>query len=123
MTTRVLYNGSCPICSREISAYARYVDKRKLDVGFEDATCSDLAEWGIDQQAALKRIHVMHNGKIVSGLPAFALVWDKMPHMRWLARFVRLPVIGRMLGAVYDYVLAPVLYWLHMRRQRKAGLA
>ncbi|MGB1235284.1 MAG: thiol-disulfide oxidoreductase DCC family protein [Planktomarina sp.] len=123
MTTRVLYNGACPICSREISAYERYAAKRDLNVGFEDLNASDLSEWGIDAVDAAKRIHVMHNGQVISGLPAFALVWDEMPKMRWLAWIVRLPVVRTILGLFYDHIQAPLLYALHRRRERKAGLA
>ena len=119
MKTSILYNGSCPICSREISAYMRYAAKHDLPLEFEDLGQTDLNRWGITPDQAAKRIHVLHNGQVISGIPAFALVWDKMAHMKWLARLVRLPVISTMANALYDYILAPALFALHKRRQSR----
>ncbi len=119
MSTKVLYNGSCPICSREISAYERYSQRHDLPVEFKDLNFEDLRDWGVTSDQAARRIHVLKDGQLYDGIPAFALVWDDMPRFRWLARVVRLPVVSWVAAKLYDHVLAPALYALHKRRQTK----
>lgn len=119
----LIYNGSCPICSREVSAYARYVNARNLPVAFTDLTSTDLDRYGLSPEDAARRIHVVHNGELVDGLEAFRLLWSEMPRFRWLARITGLPVIRPIAAATYDYILAPLLYGMHRRRQAKADRA
>jgi hypothetical protein len=42
-----------------------------------------------------------------------------MPRYRWLARIVGLPGVKQTASALYDVVLAPVIYRSHQRRLRK----
>ncbi|KIN71409.1 thiol-disulfide oxidoreductase DCC family protein [Sulfitobacter guttiformis] len=118
--TEVLYNGDCPICSREVNQYARISAKQALPISYDDLADADrLADWGITQQDAAKRLHVRKSGVITSGIPAFILLWREIPQMRWLARLANLPVIHGAACALYDYVLAPLLYRLHVARQNR----
>lgn len=119
-TTEIIYNGSCPICSREIVAYERYATKRDLPLDFTPLDQADLAALGLTENEAARRLHVVQDGKLVSGVEAFALLWEVMPRFRWLARLVRLPLVRPLAGAVYDRLLAPLLYWLHRRRNARA---
>ncbi|MEO0358304.1 MAG: DUF393 domain-containing protein [Pseudomonadota bacterium] len=121
MNTRILYNGSCPICRREISAYARYAKTHDLPLDFQDMGQTDLNDWGVTADQAARRIHVIKDGQLYDGIPAFALVWDDMPRFRWLAKAVRWPGVSWLASATYDLVLAPALYAMHRRRQAKQG--
>ena len=117
--TEVLYNGACPICSREVNHYARLIEKQALAIRYDDlGDAEKLAEWGITPQDAAKRFHVRKGGEITSGIPAFVVLWREIPQTRWLARVINLPVIHGLACAVYDYILAPLLYRWHMKRQR-----
>lgn len=116
--TEVLYNGECPICSREIDSYARYAEGNALPLRFEALQDSDLARWGVDAEAAARRLHVLKDGKVFEGLEAFQVLWAEMPRFSWLARLTGLPVIRPLARRIYDYVLAPLLYWMHCRRNR-----
>lgn len=116
----VLYNGSCPICAREIAAYERYCDARDLPVRFEAMQSADLETWGVNADAAARRLHVLHNGAVISGVPAFAALWSSMPRFRWLAALVSAPGVRPIAVAVYDGLLAPILYRMHKRRQRRS---
>ena len=118
--TNVLFNGQCPICATEIRHYARYAESRDLPLRFEDLNAVDLARWGVTTEAAAKRLHVLHEGEILSGIPAFIVLWRQMPRYRWLARCVGLPGVRHLAVLVYDLVLAPALYGLHKRRERRA---
>ncbi|MEM8555768.1 MAG: DUF393 domain-containing protein [Pseudomonadota bacterium] len=120
--THVMYNGECPICSREIDAYRRYAEARALPIRFEDlnGASTQLAEWGLTAEDAARRIHVVKDGALLSGVPAFAALWLDMPRFRRLGQFVMLPVIRPMVSVLYDHVLAPLLYGMHKRRHRLA---
>ena len=61
----------------------------------------------------------MQDGQLLSGVPAFRALWQQMPRFRWLSWLTGLPVIAPVAGAVYDHILAPILYRAHLRRQRR----
>lgn len=117
--TRVLYNETCPICRFEVEAYQRRTQAQGIEIAYHGL--SQAADWGLTTDQAARRFHVMQDGKVLSGLPAFRALWQQMPHLRWLAWLTALPVIAPMAGGLYDYVLAPVLYRAHLRRQNRKG--
>lgn len=117
--TTVIYNGSCPICSREIGVYRRRAEEAGLPLDFRDLNETDLADWGLTPDLAARRLYVVKDGALVSGVPAFAILWAQMPGFRWLARLVRLPGVRGLAALVYDRVLAPVLYRMHLRREAR----
>lgn len=117
-TLDVIFNDTCPICSREV---ALYQSRTEDDVIYHGLSEGDLARFGLDPETAAREFHVVQDGKLVSGVEAFALLWDRMPRMRWLARLVRLPVVAPIARLVYRRVLAPLLYAMHKRKEaRKA---
>lgn len=121
--TCVLYNAECPVCSFEINHYAAYAQKAGLAVRFDDLNSDDLADWTLSPDAAARRLHVLKDGVLTAGIPAFLILWDEMPRYRWLARVVGLPGIRHLAIFGYDYVLAPLIYAWHRRRlRRRAGV-
>ena len=118
--TTVIYNGACPICSREIAGYRRYSETRALPIAFRDLNAGDLATWGLSADQAARRLYVVRDGTLHDGVPAFAVLWEQMPRFRWLARLVRLPGLRQGTTLVYDRVLAPLLYAMHRRRVSRA---
>ncbi len=113
--TRVLYNESCPICSREIKHYARLAEDGDLPLAF-DGLGDAAADWGIEAETAAKRIHVQQGDRLLVGVPAFLAMWAEIPRYRWLAKVVGAPVIRPIVTVIYDWILAPVLYAMHKRR-------
>ncbi len=88
--TTVIYNGECPVCSREIGVYkARAVGP----VRFVDLNACDMSSYGLSPDAAARRLHVVEDGRLLA-------------------------VIRQLAGAIYEGVLAPVLYRQHLRRTR-----
>ncbi|WP_305967946.1 MULTISPECIES: thiol-disulfide oxidoreductase DCC family protein [unclassified Mameliella] len=116
----VIYNDSCPICSREVAGYRRMAERDGVELGFAGLSEGAHADHGLTRDQAARRFHVVKDGTLYSGLPAFAVLWAEMPRLRWLARLVRLPGLSHILGAAYDHLVAPALYALHRRRQRRA---
>jgi predicted DCC family thiol-disulfide oxidoreductase YuxK len=98
----VLYDGACPLCSREIAWYRRQAageDIRWLDL----SRCDEVQlPPGIPRQAALARFHVIEaNGDPVTGAAAFARLWRAYPGLRGLAWFARLPGVSSLLELGY----------------------
>ena len=117
--TSVLYNANCPVCNFEIQHYAQYADANHLPIRFDDLNSEARAQWGLDADTAARRLYVLHDNTLTSGIPAFLVLWAQMPKYRWLGRIVGLQGIKQVASALYDFVLAPVIYRWHLRRLRK----
>jgi len=118
-TTSVLYNATCPVCNYEIQHYARYAGTEGLPIWFDDLNSDARDQWGLDADTAARRLYVLHEGTLTSGIPAFLVLWTQMPKYRWLAKVVGLPGIRQIACAAYDHVLAPAIYRWHLRRLRR----
>jgi predicted DCC family thiol-disulfide oxidoreductase YuxK len=116
--TRVLYNETCPVCRFEIDGYRRIAVKNKLPIRFD--ALDSAAAWGITPEAAAQRLHVWHEGRVLSGMPAFRLLWSQMPRWRWAAWITALPLLRPLSDYTYDHVFAPWLYRAHLRRLSQA---
>ncbi len=114
--TRVLYNDTCPVCRFEIDGYRHRAALDNLPIRFDRIVAA--ADWGLTADAAARRLHVIHKGRLLSGIPAFVALWSEMPRWHWAARLVGLPGINGAAALIYDHLLAPVLYRAHLRRQR-----
>jgi len=113
----VIYNGSCPICSAEVSAYRRHAETMNLPLDFADLTCTDMAGFGLTPDKAARRLYLVQDRQMYSGIDAFLRLWAAMPKYRWLARLVGAPVVRPLARLGYDHVAAPLLYAMHRRRQ------
>lgn len=114
----VIYNDTCPICSREVTLYKKATDDTVIYHGLSDA---DLQRFGLDADSAARSFHVVQDGKLISGVAAFAILWDKIPRLRWAARLVRAPLLAPVVEWLYSRIAAPALYALHKRRQARAA--
>lgn len=118
--TVVLYNANCPVCSFEINHYAAYSKDQALAISFDDLNnAQKLERWGLDADTAARRLYVLKDGELTSGIPAFLMLWEDMPKYRWLARCASFPGVFRISCLAYDYVLAPLIYRSHLRRLKK----
>ncbi|MGY6536865.1 MAG: thiol-disulfide oxidoreductase DCC family protein [Pararhodobacter sp.] len=116
MALYILYNGACPICSREIAHYRRLADRRGVPVHFQDLNRIDLSSWQLTPDQARRRLHALDGGTRLHGLAAFRALWAHLPGWRWLALVSGLPVINPLIGFLYDRIAAPLLYRLSRAR-------
>jgi predicted DCC family thiol-disulfide oxidoreductase YuxK len=114
---RILYNDTCPICAHEIGVYAR-ADGGE---GMQFCPLDQHAGFGLDADTAARQLHVMQGGKLLVGVDAFIAIWAALPRWKWLARAASLPIIRPALGLIYTRLAAPLLYKMHLSRQRKAA--
>ena len=83
----VFYDGSCPLCLREIGVYQRRSDPAVInwvDVS-TDAMLQQTAP-GLTCEQAMARFHVLDHGKLYSGAEAFVRLWQNVPGFVWLGR-------------------------------------
>jgi predicted DCC family thiol-disulfide oxidoreductase YuxK len=87
----VLYDGACPLCSREIAFYKGM--KPVTPLCFADVSKPAQAlPPGASRAQMLARFHVIDiDGQLLSGARAFVALWATLPGWRWLARMGRLP--------------------------------
>ncbi len=113
----VYFDGSCPLCTREIAFYRRL---RGADaISWVDA--SQCADWeiapGLTKSAALSRFHVLtSDGELLSGAAAFSRIWLELPRFRWLGRLAQREPVAWLLERAYRGFLL-----LRPRLQRAVG--
>lgn len=92
----VFYDGSCPVCSREIGRYRR--EKHEGRLRFVDITASDFdpSVYGRSREQFLEQLHVRDaDGRFFVGVDAFPPIWRALPGSayRVLAGLVSIPGI------------------------------
>lgn len=115
--TRILYNDTCPVCRFEIDHYRKTATRDDAPLHFD--SLDQAACYGLTPDQAARRLHVLQDGRLLSGLAAFRAIWSTLPRWRWLARLSGLPIIHPALTFVYNRIAAPILYRAHLRRQAR----
>jgi len=87
---RVLYDGGCPLCRREIAHYQRLSPRRPIHWIDIDADPDQSLPLGLTRERVMARFHVLDGEDIRTGADAFVLLWSALPGWRQLARMVRL---------------------------------
>ena len=112
----LLYDGACPLCSREIELLRR-LDKGRGRLGLVDITDSafDARAYGSDLDALMSRMHgVLPDGRLVDGVEAFRRAYGAVDR-GWLLAWTRLPGLRRVADRAYD--------WFARNRLRLTGRA
>ena len=104
--TTVLYDGSCPICSREINQYKKGDPLGEI-CWLDVSSPKFVAPLGQSKEALMKRFHVVKpNGELISGAAAFVHLWEQLPGWKNLARLGRLPGMLSLLEFGYEKFLS-----------------
>jgi predicted DCC family thiol-disulfide oxidoreductase YuxK len=125
---KLLFDGACPLCVREVNFLKRKDGDRNLinfvDIAAEDYDPADNAN--IDFETAMGRIHaILPNGDIVQNVEVFRQIYDILG-IGWIYSVTKLPIVGKLADAVYgvwaDYRLLltgrPNLKTVIARRQQ-----
>ena len=104
---KVLFNDSCSICSREIKHY-KSLDN---DINWIDINDLELAckLSGKNHKELLRRLHVIKDDKVYSGVRAFIIMWSNIPKYIWVSKIVDLPIIYQFSVVIYE-ILAFFLF-------------
>ena len=123
----VLYDGSCPLCRREIGVYRALTPLQPIafaDVGDPAAALPELPP-GTTREQLLARFHVRHaDGRLDSGARAFLALWATLPGWRVLARLGALPGAPAVMELSYRVFLRvrPLLQRVARGVERRAAV-
>ncbi len=112
-TLTVYYDGSCPVCSREINWYK---NRRATEtITWQDVSKENDSHVACDLQTnqAMERFHVRRSdGTLVSGAAAFSELWSSIPALKVIGFVTKLPVVRSIAEAAYK-----VFLYFRSRRQ------
>jgi predicted DCC family thiol-disulfide oxidoreductase YuxK len=109
---KVLYDGDCPLCTREISFLSRR-DRGAGLIQFEDIASGifDPAKYGLDHQVVMARIHgVLPDGTVVEGIEVFRRAYDAVG-LGWLWAPTRWPFLRPLAERAYQIFARNRLRW------------
>ncbi len=121
---KLLYDGACPLCVREVNFLQRKDRDRGLiklvDIAADDYDSTDNAD--ISFETAMGRIHaILPNGEIIQGVEVFRQTYDTLG-IGWIYAITKLPVFGWLAETVYE-VWADYRLWLTGRNDLQTVIA
>ena len=117
----VCYNGECAICRHEIESYQRMAKEAGVEVAWRDIATDQaiLTDLNVTENEVARRLHVVADGKMLTGVEAFAAIWSKLPRLRRFAPMLDWPLVRPIAHLAYERLAAPALFALHLRRRRR----
>ena len=109
---RVLYDGECPLCLREIRFLERR-DRKRGRLQLEDIASPDFdpARYGLDAHRVMARIHgVLPDGSVIEGVEVFRRAYGAVG-LGWLVAPTRWPVLRRLVDRAYRIFARNRLRW------------
>jgi len=120
----IYYDGSCPLCRREIALYRRLAAARRLH--WQDVSEDGCLGEGLSCEVAMRRFHVRDNhGRLFSGGAAFARLWRALPGWRVAGWLFAWPPLSWLLEGTYRVFLRgrPSLQRLLRRWWKEPGVS
>lgn len=115
-TLKLLYDGQCPLCSREVALLRQRDTQHRL--AFEDITSDDFdpARYGLTQSEVEGFMHAVRpDGTILRGIDVFIAAYESVG-LRWLAAPMKWPAT-RWLFACFYRIFARFRPYLSRRRR------
>jgi predicted DCC family thiol-disulfide oxidoreductase YuxK len=101
---KLLYDGECPLCLREVSFLQKRDAGRGLVAFVDIADDSYKSEdnGNIDYKTAMGRIHaVLPDGTVVKNVEVFRRVYEALG-MGWIYAITKLPIVGFVADSLYE---------------------
>ena len=100
----VYFDGSCPLCKREIALCRRLPEA--VNLAWVDVSLDQALGPALTCQAAMARFHVRHSdGRLVSGAAAFSDLWRCFSGWRWLGVVSARPPLAGLFEVAYQLFL------------------
>lgn len=116
---KLLYDGECPICKREICILQKKDSQTKIN--FIDISSKEFSPFennNIDYNTAMSQIHAIDGkGNLLVGIPAFAAVYARS-QLLVTSTLLRIPFIKKILKPLYT-LFAKNRLWLTGRMNTK----
>ena len=103
MGIKVFFNNSCSVCRLEINHYKK-ISESNLE--WIDITNNDdaLKITSKTQEELLRRLHVIDNGRVISGAKAFIIIWSKIPKYKFLSKLFSIKLFFLIFHYTYEFV-------------------
>ena len=103
MGIKVFFNNSCSICRFEINHYKKISDN---NLEWIDITNNNdaLKITSKTQEELLRRLHVIDNGRVISGAKAFIIIWSKIPKYKFLSKLFSIKPFFLIFHYIYEFV-------------------
>ena len=103
MTIKVFFNNSCNVCRLEINHYKKISDN---NLEWIDITNNNdaLKITSKTQEELLRRLHVIDNGRVISGAKAFIIIWSKIPKYKFLSKLFSIKPFFLIFHYLYEFV-------------------
>ena len=100
---KVLYDGKCGLCNKEISYYKKIANSKIFEWLDIANNPEDLKQFNVKQSDALLYLHAFDadNSKYI-GIDAFILIWKNLSYWKYLALIASLPIIKSLLSIIYN---------------------
>ncbi|MGB3614436.1 MAG: DUF393 domain-containing protein [Elainellaceae cyanobacterium] len=102
---KLLYDGECPLCLREVN-FLSARDGGRGRVAFVDIAAEDYdpdENGGVDFEAAMGRIHgVLPNGSVVKNVEVFRRAYSALG-MGWIYAATRWPLVRPIVDKIYEF--------------------
>jgi predicted DCC family thiol-disulfide oxidoreductase YuxK len=100
---KLLYDGECPLCLREVN-FLQKKDAGRGKVAFVDIAADDYnpeENAGIDFETAMGRIHgILPDGTVIKNVEVFRRVYEALG-MGWVYAITKLPILGAVANFIY----------------------
>ena len=114
----VLFDGGCPLCSREIGHYQNLTSL--VPIQWFDITRDDLMlrQFGVKREDAMAEFHVFDDkGQLHKGADGFVVLWQALPYYCWLASISRILHLLPLMRKFYTHFAR----W-HFKRRCQSGV-
>lgn len=101
---KLLYDGQCPLCLREVNFLQRRDNGRGLVafVDIADDAYNPADHGGVDFETAMGRIHAVRaDGTVIQNVEVFRQIYDILG-IGWIYAVTKLPVIGPLVDRLYE---------------------
>ena len=99
----VFYDDRCTLCRREIEYYKKISYPDIISWCAISQHIYTLEKYGISYTEGLKILHAINaERKMCRGVDTFIFIWQQLSGWKWLARFIKLPIIYQISKALYS---------------------
>ncbi|MEO0881343.1 MAG: DUF393 domain-containing protein [Pseudomonadota bacterium] len=113
----VYYDGSCPLCVREIGFYRKLRGADAIE--WQDVSTGLLNEDDLSCEAAMARFHVRtRDGQLIDGGRAFVALWRQLPAFRIIGVVCSFPFFRWIIDRAYNAFLPIRPHLQRFARQR-----
>jgi predicted DCC family thiol-disulfide oxidoreductase YuxK len=115
----VFYDGSCPLCAKEIGIYQRANGGKDVNWCDVSGSAPEALPPGLSQQQAMARFHIKGaDDTVYSGGRAFIQLWLSLPGWRWLGRLMSIGPLPAIAELAYRGFLPIRPYLQRLLRKR-----